>query len=177
MELIRRYPQHRFYILTHCAKNLPKFSPFPDNCYVGATATDTDMMLDATRCFDEISAKVKFISFEPLLWWDNRKVKDLTLKALTYGRVNGVIVGAMTGTKKDIMELHQSYPKLTPMPWGKRWTLQPHVEWVEEVADACDRAGVSLFLKENLMPLFEAEGITKREDWTGIRQEMPEEKR
>ncbi|MBA7671114.1 hypothetical protein ES703_79265 [subsurface metagenome] len=63
----------------------------------------------------------------------------------------------MTGTKKDIMELHQSYPKLTPMPWGKRWTLQPKVEWVEEVTDACGRAGISLFLKDNLEPILPEE--------------------
>lgn len=148
-EIMRRYPQHRFYILTHCPKNLPKWSPFPDNCYVGVTLTTREQHFELfLNGFRQVGAKIKYVSLEPLLeplYFHPSDIKTLG--------INWLIIGAMTGAKKDIMELHQSYPKLTPMPWGKRWTLQPLVEWVGEVAGACGRAGVPLFLKENLQPM------------------------
>ena len=32
----------------------------------------------------------------------------------------------------------------------------PRIEWVKEIVRACDKAGVPVFLKDNLMPLMEA---------------------
>jgi len=49
----------------------------------------------------------------------------------------------------------------------------PQVSWIREIVDAGDRAGCKIFLKNNLLPLFVEAGITKREDWTGLRQEIP----
>ena len=120
----------RFYLLTKQPQNLTRFSQFPDNCWVGVTATDTDRMLNATRYLSEFSAKIKYISFEPLLDWFNRDVKDLTLKALQYGRINWVIIGAQTKPYKP-----------------------PKIEWVWEIVHAADKAGIPVFLKDNLMPL------------------------
>lgn len=146
LDNIKQCPQHRFYLLTKQPQNLKKFSPFPDNCWVGVTATDFTRygyMLDSG--FQDIKASVKFVSFEPLLTRIN--------VAERLDNISWVIIGAQT--KPNV------YPK---------------IEWVQEIVEACDKAGVKVFLKNNLEPLvFErllfAEGLVK---WAGeLRQEMP----
>lgn len=34
-----------------------------------------------------------------------------------------------------------------------KWALQPRIEWVHEIVEAADRAGIKVFLKDNLKPL------------------------
>ena len=53
----------------------------------------------------------------------------------------------------------EKYPDLTLMPYGKKWTAQPKIEWVQEIVQACDKAGIPVFLKENLKPLVEDEPL------------------
>ena len=65
--VIRYNRWHRFYLLTKRPENLPKWSPFPSNCFVGVTATNQKMFDEAVKYLGEIEATVKFISFEPLL--------------------------------------------------------------------------------------------------------------
>ena len=95
--------------------------------------------------------------------------------------INWVIIGACTGTKDEILELIARYPALTLMPYGKKWTAQPRIEWVQEIVRAVDKAGIAVFLKGNLEPLF-AKTVTKDDKWVwakdlgygGLyRQEMP----
>ena len=38
--VVRANPQHRFYFLTKQPWNLAKWSPFPDNCWIGTTVCD-----------------------------------------------------------------------------------------------------------------------------------------
>jgi len=155
-EIIKHCPNDRFYLLTKQPQNLIKWSPFPDNCWVGVTATDTDMMLNATRYLSEFAAIVKYISFEPLLDWFNRDVKDLTLKALYYGRINWLIIGAQTKPYKP-----------------------PKIEWVEEIVEAAVRARIPVFLKYNLAPALDVRPpfIEKTKERTRYpRQEMPKYK-
>ncbi len=59
--------QHRFYLLTKQPQNLQKFSPFPDNCWVGVSATNQHQFDEAVKYLKKVEATVKFISFEPLL--------------------------------------------------------------------------------------------------------------
>ena len=60
--------------LTKQPQNLIKWSPFPlpPNCWVGVSATDHIMFASAYYHLTNIRAKVKFISIEPLLNWDER---------------------------------------------------------------------------------------------------------
>ena len=168
-------PYHRFYLLTKQPQNLIKFSPFPDNCLVGVTATKTIQYTEAAYWLKEIEAKVKFISFEPLL--ERIAPKAWPWQLFPEGNPKGIcdwlIIGACTGTLEDTRTAKHYHQDLTPKFWGRKWTLQPRIEWLQEIVEAADKAGVKVFLKDNLMPLFKAEGITSREDWTGIRQEMP----
>lgn len=56
-----------------------------------------------------------------------------------------------------------------------RPTVMPRIEWVEEIVRACDKAGIPVFLKDNLKPLLRETCtvnslVNTIEKW---RQEMP----
>lgn len=159
LDVIKADTQDIFYLLTNQPQNLRRFGPFPDNCRVGATATDTSMFAEACYRLGKIKAKVKYISFEPLLDFKPREDtldwKFWISQWLASG-INWVIIGACTGTKREMQEICQRY-NLTLMPYGKKWTAQPKIEWVKEIVEAADKAGIPVFLKENLKPLLEKE--------------------
>jgi len=67
MTTIKLCPYHRFYLLTKRPENLIKFSPFPPNCFVGVSVTNQEMFDNAIHYLKMVDAKVKFLSFEPLL--------------------------------------------------------------------------------------------------------------
>ena len=156
MAQIRLYKQHLFYLLTKQPQNLIKWSPFPDNCWVGVSATDSTMYLNAIEYLTIIEAMVKYISFEPLLDWVmvGRGDWDYTLSI-----INWVIIGAQTRPYKP-----------------------PQIEWVKEIVDACDAAGIPVFLKDNLKPLIE-KAVMANAQWAArewvqckypiLRQELP----
>ncbi len=153
MALPHNFPQHTFIFLTKQPQNLIKFSPFPDNCWVGVTATNNQAYREAIVALAHIEAKIKFISFEPLL--ENIKIAALN------SFINWVIIGACTGQPKELMELQKQYPDLEPMRYGKKLTLQPQLEWVREIVEAADKAGIPVFLKDNLLPLLGGYPIPK----------------
>lgn len=146
------FPQHTFLFLTKKPEKLPQWSPFPGNCQVGVTITNEDMLFDAADALDDIQASVKYLSIEPLLHWRNKA------QGFSFGLsfINWLIIGALTGKKRNIMELAKQYPDLMPMPWGRKWTLQPKIEWVEEIVQAADKANIPVFLKDNLKPLIKS---------------------
>lgn len=171
-----RKSYHRFYLLTKQPQNLIKFSPFPDNCHVGVTATDSEYARQAMMVFyDLVKAKVKYLSIEPLLESDGRPY----WRHLNWDCLDWVIIGALTC--KSYWELVAMYPDATDriMKYGRTWTLQPRIEWVQEIVGAADKAGMPVFLKDNLKPLLNAEtrgiqiGNHKEIIITELRQELP----
>ncbi len=122
--------QHTFMFLTKYPQNLPK--KFPDNCDVGVTATNIHDLKSATIYLTGISAKVKYISLEPFL---SLGIDDGELELLeSYwlkNRIDWLIIGAQT-----------------------KPTVMPKIEWVKEIVDAADKAGVKVFLKDSLNPMF-----------------------
>ncbi|KKL96447.1 hypothetical protein LCGC14_1844400 [marine sediment metagenome] len=167
-DIIKTCPQHRFYLLTKQPQNLAKFSPFPDNCWVGVTATNHLQAIKGMNYFKDVQAKIKFMSFEPLLadigFSDTRWFKaNQIIKSLDW-----LIIGALTGTKQELLSL-KAAASLTLMPYGKKWTAQPKIEWVQEIVQAADKAGIPVFLKKNLnsenLPTnaFGKEGLVRRE--------------
>ena len=136
---INLFPEHRFYLLTKQPQNLIKFSPFPDNCWVGVSATDDAMVTHAVVGLDYIDAKIKYLSLEPLLKWDMSKI-DLAWTLETY-KINWLIIGAQT-----------------------KPTVYPKLEWVREIVEACDKAEIPVFQKNNLKPLL----------GDNLRQELPQ---
>lgn len=130
---IKECPNDRFYLLTKQPQNLIKWSPFPDNCWVGVTATDASMCYDAMDGLYHIKAKMKYISFEPVLDRMNGGECDDTyrLDGMKEAGIKWVIIGSQTNPYKS-----------------------PKLEWVQEIIEAADKAGISVFLKNNLYPLF-----------------------
>ena len=123
--VIRANPLHRFYFLTKQPQNVPNFSPFPDNCWIGVTVCDNLMATNAWKCyFDKFSAKLKFISFEPLL-------EDLLgMDEIIIQKADWIIIGSQT------------------KPYNP-----PKIEWVQAIVECAEKAGKPVFLKDNLKPL------------------------
>lgn len=124
-EVIRAFPEHRFYLLTKQPQNLAQWSPLPENAWVGVTATGYDAFNKALDYLKPIEAKVKFISVEPLL-----EAIPFYMERLVYCGINWLIIGSQT-----------------------KPTVMPKIEWVQEIVEACDKAGIPVFLKNNLEKL------------------------
>lgn len=135
MLAIRADPLDRFYLLTKQPQNLIKFSPFPDNCWVGVTATDHLMFAHAYYHLADIEAKIKYISIEPLLNWYNRSgVTQAFINQAKQLGAGWLIIGAQTKPYRP-----------------------PKIECVQEIVEAADKAGIPVFLKENLAPIIPPE--------------------
>lgn len=184
---VRIAHDNRFYLLTKQPQNLAKWD-FPDNAWVGVSATDQEQFIDAMWYLHKVEAKVKYISFEPLLERMNGgECEGKRLDYLIEAGIKWVIIGSQTGTLSEIKKTMFHYPELTLMPFGKKWTLQPKIEWVKEIVEACDKAGIPVFLKENLRPLLpepriglpyfykpkRLEGKRNEFEWI-LRQELPQ---
>ena len=94
------------------------------------------MFYNAAWHLSNVKAKVKYISFEPLLE-RIEALDDIYPKKLG---LSWLIIGRLTGFG------HQYDPK---------------VAWVEEIVRAADKAGAKVFLKDNLKPLL---GDTLRQE-------------
>ncbi|MBA7703994.1 hypothetical protein ES703_112791 [subsurface metagenome] len=89
----QEYPQHTFQLLTQQYQNLEKHSPYPNNWSVGVTATNDKQYIDGLKGLREIEAKVKFISFEPLLEEVINNDRDNGFcNLLSYCHINWVII-------------------------------------------------------------------------------------
>lgn len=150
-DVIQAHPWHRFYLLTKQPQNLPQFSPFPENCWVGVTTTSNSMAEIAQSWLKNIEAQVKYLSIEPMLHRINTQYIEGS---------DWVIIGACTGTLEDIKQVIYHHPGLEPMPLDgsmRRWTAQPKIEWVEEIELVARKAGIPIFEKDNLKPLLKRE--------------------
>jgi len=148
LDVIRKHPRHRFYLLTKQPQNLIKFRPFPDNCWVGVSATNQEMWNDALGYLTDIKATVKYISIEPHL---GQIIPDTY--TMRKAQLGWIIDGSQTKPYKP-----------------------PKIDWVKEIVEAADRAGVKMFLKNNLLELVnydspETEFAFNKEGY--YRQEMP----
>ncbi len=149
MDKIKALSQHRFYLLTKQGQELLKWSPFPENCWVGVTATGYEAFNKALDYLKGIEAKVKYISIEPLL-----EAIPFYMERLAYCGINWLIIGSQTKPYRP-----------------------PKIEWVKGIVEAADTAGIPLFLKDNLLESVNYGG--KETDFAFnkdgyYRQEMPE---
>ena len=155
-------PKLRFYLLTKQPQNLIKFSPFPDNCWVGVTLTGKEPdFYKRIEYLQHVEAHVKFISFEPLL--ATTGYPERLPSEFLFEGINWLIIGAQT-----------------------KPTVMPKISWVKEIVEAADKAGVKVFLKDSLKTLLPKD-IEECPDWATttighnsvdymyeLRQEMPE---
>lgn len=144
-EITTSYPQHTFIFLTKRPQELKKYE-WPDNCWVGASATDADVFKRACNELHHIQAKVRFVSVEPLLsWnWHNDKTDDPlsppgTVMDYMDDTLEWLILGQVTPVRKNIPQ-----------------------EWVTDIVEAADKAGIPVFMKDNLKPIFNG---NLRQEW------------
>jgi len=159
IEFIRAHPQYIFQTLTKQPQELPKWE-FPENCHVGVTATGRQMFMDAVWELQDIKASIKYLSIEPLLSWEIGTVETSPQYYADWMRragINWLIIGSCTGTLNELKPLlaDTSYLPLSLKQYGNNWTVQPKIEWVQNIVEAADKAGVPVFLKENLKPLID----------------------
>ena len=130
---VKDNPQHTFIFLSKCPQNLIKYSPYPPNCWIGASAWDFESTAQAIYIgLARIEAKVKFISFEPLLGETRLHQADLVDAG-----INWLIIGSQTQPVKH-----------------------PRPEGVREIICAADQARIPVFVKE---PLASYMNIQRRE--------------
>ncbi|GAG53471.1 unnamed protein product [marine sediment metagenome] len=145
MMTIDQCPQHRFLFLTKNPKQLAKWGKFPDNCWVGVTATNMRMLADACYMLKRVEVKVKYISVEPFL--DFNRTDDLLAwnieTALFEAGIGWVIIGGLTGKNK----------------------FYPPENWIQEIELACGKSRIPIFEKDNLRKVW----------YNYPRQEMPME--
>lgn len=142
IERCRIMSQHTFLFLTKRPRELQafnRFNPWPSNCWVGVTAINNSDWIKNVGWMANVEASVRFVSLEPLLgsvcYANVRRGRQM-------GGIDWLIIGAMTGKR--------------------RRECAPKKEWVEEILTAADRAGVPVFLKDNLQ-------------WPTVRREWPKD--
>ena len=174
LNLCRRHEQNRYYLLTKQPQRLPEFSPFPDNCWVGVTATNQESYYDAVSNIAKVEAKVKFVSFEPLLEQINGGECTEECRLDSIDEFDWAIIGACTGSYDDMKALCERYPDLD---WRDnanftKFVALPKIEDLKEIVEAADKAGIKVFLKDNLKPLIN--DPMNKWQFPKLRQELPE---
>jgi len=86
LSVVRECPQHTFQFLTKNPKRLIDFSPWPKNCWVGATTVNQGAFLSAIVSLENVFAPVRFVSVDPILG-----------PVGINGQLDWVIIGAETG--------------------------------------------------------------------------------
>ena len=129
LDYVKDYPQHTFIFLTKQPQRLNQFSPYPANCYIGVSATDEQMFINAICFLRHIEAKVKFISLEPLLSWDTSAWGYPLVNWFNKYPIQQIIIGQQTPVSAK---------------------TQPKIEWIREIIESADKAKIPVFLKDNL---------------------------
>lgn len=121
LQLFASYPIHEFIILTkriNRAYNLHKKFPLPDNCWIG-TSIENRVSLHRLEKLKKIQAKIRFVSFEPLL----ENLYEIDLKGIQW-----VIVGGESDFKD-------------PRPFDEMWAIT--------ILAQCRRDNVPFFYKQS----------------------------
>jgi protein gp37 len=122
-----------FIFLTKCPENLPR--KFPDNCWVGVSATNYKMANQARWYLGNIKATVRFLSVEPFL--SPLQDRYYCPFEFTGGEINWLIIGSQTQPVKH-----------------------PDKNWVDSLIKEADRYRIPVFVKE---PLASHLNINRRE--------------
>jgi protein gp37 len=150
-DIVKRFPRHTFIFLTKQPHNLIKWSPFPENCWVGVSVTDANQQSKAYIGLKPIQSSVKFISYEPLL--DNVYMEPQFLKD---AGISWVIIGQQTPVNAKTM---------------------PHIQDIQRIMENTEQANIPIFLKNNLSGFKPFRQYFKGgEHWKGVyelRQEFP----
>lgn len=150
-EVVKLFPFHTFIFLTKRPENLGWWRNLPGNyCHVGISATNAEEAHERVSYLAGIQAQVKFVSFEPLLGPPDGNYGQLDR---IMEDIQWVIVGQQTPVRASTM---------------------PRKEWVVEIVEAADKAGVKVFLKDNLLSCGLSDYSELLDKNGHLRQELPE---
>jgi protein gp37 len=123
LDAITKCPiKHTFQLLTKNPENIPKGYVFPDNVWVGTTVTMENNDWKNIQEIKTINARVKFVSFEPLL---GSLPDNICLDGLQW-----VIIGKLTGSKRVKLDTY----------------------WVWHIKNEARSHSIPIFMKNNLSP-------------------------
>jgi protein gp37 len=161
-------PQHQFFFLTKNPSGYEKWERFPNNAWCGQTLTGVETDFYSRLLLSKkIDARHRWVSFEPLMGtigFPNRLPTLYLSEILVETGIDWVVIGG----------------------WSTQAQRKKHelkIEWIKEIVEACDRAGIPVFLKDNLKPLIEQAGYSKASwaatEWIKcqypvLRQQLPE---
>jgi len=136
------YNTHIF--LTKQPQNLIKWSPFPDNAWVGVSVTTKEQLRPAIWGLTDVQCNKRFLSFEPLL----EDVLDQVLPTEWDDAIDWATIGQQT-------------------PVSVRTT--PKLRWIARIDASCKIANIPLFQKNNLKPLL---GNTLRQEFPNVESDI-----
>jgi protein gp37 len=127
-DIIRVTKQHNWLILTKRVERILKCLPEDwgqgwDNVWLGITVENQECADERIPLFLEISAKIKFLSIEPLLG-------SVDVSKYLHG-IQWVIIGGESGNNT-----------------GKHLYRPCELEWIESIIKQCKKAGVAVFVKQ-----------------------------
>ena len=122
-QAIKGSPQHTFQILTKHPQNI--YRPMPDNVWLGVSITKPIEMYPKIKSLYQTHAKLKFISFEPLMG----DVGQFRFQGWLGQNVDWIIVGKLTGH-------------------GHKY--DPKQFWIESIINHAKKFNTPVFLKNNL---------------------------
>ena len=126
-KVIEKCPQHTFQILTKFPQNIDR--PMPDNVWLGVSITKPIEMYPRIKSLYQAKAKLKFVSFEPLLG----DVGQFRFQGYLGGKVDWIIVGKLT------RHGHEYDPKQF---------------WIDSIINHAKKFATPVFLKTNLKEIW-----------------------
>lgn len=155
-EVCAKAPQHRYLFLTKNPQRYVELDrrnklPIRDNMWYGATASNNEQLSEAIKLFAyfEFEGEIKtFLSIEPIL--ENVDISKINLPSGWYKDwrcyVKWLIIGAESGNRKD--------------------KVVPQKSWIDCISKKCKyEAGVSIFMKESLVPIVGEENMQREFPW------------
>lgn len=124
-KIIEKCPQHAFQILTKFPQNIDR--PMPDNVWLGVSVTGGKDLWRVKELYDH-SAKVKFISIEPLL-----SNLEISIRYSVFENIDWAIIGKLTGFGNE---------------------HDPDISWIKDIITLCKLLKVPFFLKNNLKKIW-----------------------
>ena len=128
-KVIEENPHHTFQILTKKPELIDRV--MPDNVWLGVTITG-EQDLRRLYSLNAAKAKIKFISFEPLIFTSGKFSTRYHRSVIE--DVNWVIIGRLTKCKG-----------------GNKY--DPPAEWIHNITKYYHHLGVPVFQKKNLIPI------------------------
>jgi hypothetical protein len=120
---LRACQQHQFIFLTKNPAAWQKWQPFPENAWIGATVCNDKMLVRAVGLLGDVNAQHKWLSIEPLM----ERIHPIPPQFLKDAGIEWVVIGGWSGGGQS-----------------------PDIEWIREIVEACHRAKIKVWLKENL---------------------------